>query len=147
VAAVQNVLITIASCVGPPGDNVTELGFGTQVIEGAGWPSAPVTVQPNVTVPLNPGVAVSTIPTASFPPGGTGGITPPDGGVTEILMGEFVVVSVVEPVTSLSMAEIVELKSAVGPVDARPAALMDAASPLDEAHVTVAVMSFVLLSE
>ena len=141
---VQNVFTTIATCDGPPGVIVTFAGSGMQVIEGAGCPSVPVTVQPNVTVPLNPGVAVSTIPTASFPPGGTGGIVPPGGGVTEIVMGEFVSVRSVEPVTSSIDAEIVVLNSASPPVIASPPGAIVAASVFDEAHVTVAVMSFVV---
>ena len=144
---VQNVFTTNATWVGPFDVKFTEAGSGTQVMEGAGWPSAPVTEHPNVTVPVNSGVAVSTIPTASLPPGGTGGKEPPTGGVTPIVMGEFVNVSSVEPVTSFIVAEIVVLKSGLEPVEARPAASIVAASGFDVAHATVAVMSLVLSSE
>jgi hypothetical protein len=144
---VQNVFTTNAICVGPFGAKFTVAGSGTHVMEGAGWPSAPVTEQPNVTVPVNPGVAVSTIPTASLPPGGTGGKDPPAGGVTTIVMGELETVSVVDPTMSFSCAEIVVLTSAVDPVVARPLSSIVAASPFDDLQATSAVMSFVLPSE
>jgi hypothetical protein len=135
------VFSTIATCVGPPGVIATDAGFGWHVIVGES------VAQPNVTVPLNPGVDVNTIPIASCPPGGTGGYDPPGGGVTEIVIGEFVSESRVDPVTSFNVAEIVVLKSAFDPVEARPAALIVAASVFDEAQVAVAVRSFVLWSE
>jgi len=149
VLPVQNVFTTNATCVGPFGVKFTDAGSGTQLIEGAGAPLAVVTEHPNVTVPLKPSVAVSTIPTASFPPGGTGGNVPPIGGVTTTLIGEFDTVSVVEPIISVlgSCAEIVVLKSAVDPVVASPLSLIVAASPFEELHPTSFVMSFVLLSE
>jgi hypothetical protein len=141
VFAVQNVFSTIATSVGPPGVRVTLAGSGWHVIVGD------EVAQLNVTVPLKPGIAVSTIPTANLPPGGTGGNDPPGGGVTEIVIGEFVSVSSVEPVTSFNVADIVVLESALGPVVARPVALIVAASVFDDAHVAVVVRSFVLLSE
>ncbi len=141
VAPLQNVFSTIATSVGPAGVKVTVAGSGAHVIVGED------VVQPKVTVPLKPGVDVSTIPIANVPPGGTGGKAPPAGGVTEIEIGELETVSRVEPVTSFNVAEIVVVKPAVPPTVARPAALIVAASVLDDAQVTVAVMSFVLLSE
>lgn len=99
----QNVFSTIATCVGPPGVSVTEAGSGWHVIVGDD------VVQPNVTVPVNPGIAVSTMPTASCPPGGTGGNEPPGGGVTEIVIGEFETVSDVDPTTLFDVADIVVL--------------------------------------
>jgi hypothetical protein len=104
-------------------------------------------VQPKVTVPLKPGIDVSTIPIANVPPGGTGGKVPPAGSVTEIEIGEFEIVSKVDPVTSFNVAEIVVVKAGVVPVEAKPAALIVAASVLEDDHVTVVVMFFVLLSE
>jgi hypothetical protein len=144
---VQYVFTTNATCVGPFGVTFTEEGSGTQLIEGAGAPLAVVTEQPNVTVPLKPSVVLSTIPTASLPPGGTGGNVPPAGGVTTMLIGEFDIVSVVEPVVSFSVADIVVFNPAVAPVEASPAALIVAACWFDDDHVTEAVMFFVLLSE
>ena len=137
----QNVFSTIATSVGPVGVKVTVAGSGAHVIVGED------VVQPNVTVPLNPGVDVSTIPIANVPPGATGGKVPPAGGVTEIEIGEFDIVSNVDPVTSFNVAEIVVVKAAVPPVEARPAALIVAASAFEDAQVTVVVMFFVLLSE
>ena len=67
VVPLQNVFSTIATSVGPFGVITTDAGSGAQVIVGE------EVVQPNVTVPLKPGIAVSTIPTANVPPGGTGG--------------------------------------------------------------------------
>jgi hypothetical protein len=141
VTPLQNVFSTIATSVGPVGVKVTVAGSGAHVIVGED------VVQPNVTVPLKPGVDVSTIPIANVPPGGTGGKVPPTGGVTEIEIGEFETVSRVDPVTSFNVAEIVVVKPAVPPIVARPAVLIVAASVLDDAQATVAVMSFVLLSE
>ena len=141
VTPLQKVFSTIATSVGPVGVKVTVAGSGAHVIVGED------VVQPNVTVPLKPGVDVSTIPIANVPPGGTGGKAPPAGGVTEIEIGEFETVSRVDPVTSFNVAEIVVVKPAVPPIVARPAVLIVAASVLDDAQVTVAVMSFVLLSE
>ena len=83
----QNVFTTNATCVGLLEVNVTEAGSGTQVIV------TDDVEQPNVTVPVNPGIAVITTPTASLPPGGTGGNEPPGGGVTVIVIGEFETVS------------------------------------------------------
>jgi hypothetical protein len=137
----QNVFSTIATSVGPLGVNTTDAGSGAQVIVGE------EVVQPKVTVPLKPGIDVRTIPTANTPPGGTGGKLPPAGGVTVIEIGEFEIVSNVDPVTSFNVAEIVVVKAAVPPVEARPAALIVAASVFEDAHVTVVVISFVLLSE
>jgi hypothetical protein len=137
----QNVFSTIATSVGPVGVNTTDAGSGAQVIVGED------VVHPKVTVPLNPVVDVSTIPTASVPPGGTGGKVPPAGGVTEIEIGEFEIVSKVDPVTSFNVAETVVVKAAVPPVEARPAPLIVAAWVFEDAQVTVVVMSFVLLSE
>lgn len=141
VAPLQNVFSTIATSVGPVGVKVTFAGSGAHVIVGED------VVHPKVTVPLKPGVDVSTIPIANVPPGGTGGKVPPAGGVTEIEIGELETVNKVEPVTSFSVAEIVVVRPAVPPTVTSPAALIVAASVLDDAHVTVAVMSFVLLSE
>ncbi len=141
VVPLQNVFSTIATSVGPAGVSVTVAGSGAQVIVGED------VVQPKVTVPLNPGVDVSTIPIANVPPGGTGGKAPPAGGVTEIAMGELETVSKVDPVTSFNVAEIVVVRPAVPPTVTRPEALIVAASEFDDAQVTVAVMSFVLLSE
>jgi hypothetical protein len=141
VVPLQNVFSTIATSVGPPGVSVTDAGSGAQVIVGED------VVQPKVTVPLKPGIDVSTIPTANVPPGGTGGKVPPAGGVTEIEIGEFEIVSSVDPVTSFNVAEIVVVKAAVPPVEARPVALIVAASVSEDDQVTVVVMSFVLLSE
>ena len=141
VTPLQKVFSTIATSVGPPGVNVTVAGSGAQVIV------TDDVVQPKVTVPLKPGVDVSTIPIANVPPGGTGGKVPPAGGVTAIEMGEFETVSKVEPVTSSNVAEMVVVRPAVPPTVTRPAALIVAASVLDDAHVTVPVMSLVLLSE
>jgi hypothetical protein len=121
------VFTTKATCVGPFGVTFTDEGSGTQLIEGAGAPLAVVTVQPNVTVPLKPSIVLSTIPTASFPPGGTGGNVPPTGGVTVIVIGEFETVNVVDPATSFSVAEIVVLNPDVAPVEASPAAVIVAA--------------------
>jgi hypothetical protein len=144
----QNVFSTIATSVGPVGVKVTVAGSGAHVIVGED------VVQPKVTVPLNPGVDVSTIPIANVPPGGTGGKAPPAGGVTEIEIGELETVnkvepvtSFVEPVTSFNVAEIVVVRPAVPPTVASPAVLIVAASVLDDAQVTVAVISLVLLSE
>ena len=141
VAPLQYVSSTIATSVGPPGVNVTVAGSGAHVIVGED------VVHPKVTFPLKPGVDVSTIPIANTPPGGTGGKAPPTGGVTEIEIGELETVSRVEPVTSFNVAEIVVVKPAVPPIEASPAALIVAASVLDDSQVTVAVMSLVLLSE
>ena len=141
VVPLQNVFSTIATSVGPAGVRVTVAGSGAHVIVGED------VVQPKVTVPLKPGVDVSTIPIAKVPPGGTGGKVPPVGGVTEIEIGELETVNKVDPVTSFNVAEIVVVKPAVPPTVTRPAALIVAASVLDDAQVTVAVMSFVLLSE
>jgi hypothetical protein len=141
VAPLQNVFSTIATSVGPAGVKVTVAGSGAHVIVGED------VVQPKVTVPLKPGVDVSTIPIANVPPGGTGGKVPPAGGVTAMEIGEFETVSRVDPVTSFNVAEIVVVKPALPPTVTRPAALIVAASVLDDAQVTVAVMSFVLLSE
>jgi hypothetical protein len=135
------VFSTIATSVGPPGVSVTDAGSGAHVIVGDD------VVQLNVTVPLNPGADVSTIPIANLPPGGTGGNVPPGGGVTEIEIGEFDTVSNVDPVTPSNIAEMVVVNAAVPPVVARPLALIVAAPVFDEAHATVALMSFVLLSE
>jgi hypothetical protein len=141
VVPLQKVFSTIATSVGPPGVSVTEAGSGAQVIVGED------VVQLKVTVPLKPGVEVSTIPIANFPPGGTGGKVPPAGGVTEIEIGELETVSKVDPVTSFNVAEIVVVKPAGPPIEARPAALIVAASVFEDDQATVAVMSFVLLSE
>jgi len=141
VTPLQNVFSTTATSVGPVGVKVTVAGSGAHVIVGED------VVQPKVTVPLKPGVDVSTIPIANVPPGGTGGKVPPAGGVTAMEIGELETVSRVEPVTSFNVAEIVVVKPAVPPTVARPAALIVAASVLDDAQVTVEVMSFVLLSE
>jgi hypothetical protein len=141
VAPLQNVFSTIATSVGPFGVKVTVAGSGAHVIVGED------VEQPKFTVPLKPGADVSTIPIASVPPGGTGGKVPPAGGVTEIEIGEFETVSNVEPVTSFNVAEIVVVKPAVPPTVTRPVVLIVAASMLDDAHVTVEVMSLVLLSE
>ena len=67
--------------------------------------------------------------------------------MTDTEIGEFEIVSKVDPATSFNVAEIVVVKPAVPPVEARPAALIVAASVFEEAQVTVVVMSFVLLSE
>ena len=68
-------------------------------------------------------------------------------GVTAIdLSAAGVAVSVVEAETVPEVAEIVEDCPAV-PALASPAALIEAAVVLEEAHVTVAVMSLVLASE
>lgn len=104
-------------------------------------------VQLKLTVPVKPGVDVSTIPIANLPPGGTGGNVPPAGGVTDIVIGELETVSNVVPVTSFSDAEIVVVNPAVFPVVASPLALIVAASLFDDAHATVEVMSFMLPSE
>jgi hypothetical protein len=142
VVPVQKVFTTNATCVGPFDVNVTDAGSGVQVIV------TDEVEQPNVTVPLNPGIAVSTSPIASLPPGGTGGNDPPAGGVTVIVIGEFETVRRVEPLTSFCVADIVVVRPAVGPVVARPpSSVMVAASGFDDAHATVDVMSFVLLSE
>ena len=141
VTPLQNVFSTIATFVGPFGVKLTVAGSGAHVIVGED------VVQPKVTVPLKPGVDVSTIPIASVPPGGTGGNAPPAGGVTVTEIGELETVSKVDPVTSFNVAEMVVVKPAVPPIDARPAVLIVAASVLDDAHVTVEVMSLVLLSE
>ena len=141
VVPLQNVFSTIATSVGPLGVNTTEAGSGAHVIVGE------EVLQPKVTVPLKPGIDVSTIPTANVPPGGTGGKVPPGGGVTDIEIGEFEIVSNVDPVTSFNVAEIVVVRAAVPPVEARPAALIVAASVLEDDQVTVVVMFFVLLSE
>ena len=142
VGPLQKVSTTNATCVGPLDVNVTDEGSGTQVIV------TDDVEQPNVTVPVNPGIAVITTPTASLPPGGTGGKDPPGGGVTVIVIGEFETVSSVEPCTSLCVADIVVVRPAVGPVVASPpSSLIVAASGFDDAHATVEVMSFVLLSE
>ena len=122
VVPLQNVFNTIATSVGPFGVSVTEAGSGAHVIVGD------EVVHPKVTVPLNPGVEFNTSPIASVPPGGTGGYEPPAGGVTVIVIGEFDVVSVVDPVTSLSVAEIVVVSPAVAPVVARPPVVIVAAS-------------------
>ena len=128
--------------MGPFDVNVTDAGSGVQVIV------TDEVEHPNVTVPLNPGIAVNTSPIASLPPGGTGGNDPPGGGVTVIVIGEFETVSSVEPLTSFWVADIVVVRPAVGPVVARPpSSLIVAASGFDDAHATVDVMSFVLLSE
>jgi hypothetical protein len=84
-------------------------------------------VQLNVTVPLKPGIDVSTMPIANLPPGGTGGKAPPGGGVTEIEIGELETVSTVDPVTLSNVAEIVVVKAVVAPVVASPLALIVAA--------------------
>jgi hypothetical protein len=55
VVPLQNVFSTIATSVGPPGVSVTDAGSGAQVIVGDD------VVQLNVTIPLNPGIDVSTI--------------------------------------------------------------------------------------
>ncbi len=141
VTPLQKVFSTIATSVGPVGVKVTVAGSGAHVIVGED------VVQPKVTVPLKPGVDVSTIPIANVPPGGTGGKAPPAGGVTVMEIGELETVSKVEPVTSSNVAEIVVVKPAVAPTVTSPAALMVAASVLDDAQVTVAVMSLVVLSE
>jgi hypothetical protein len=141
VVPLQNVFSTIATSVGPVGVKVTVAGSGAHVIVGED------VVQPKVTVPLNPGVDVSTIPIANVPPGGTGGKAPPAGGVTEIEIGELETVNKVEPVTSFNVAEIVVVRPAVPPTVTSPAALIVAASGFDEAQLTVAVMSLVLSSE
>jgi hypothetical protein len=135
------VFSTIATSVGPPGVSVTEAGSGAQVIVGED------VVQLKVTVPLKPGIDVSTIPIANLPPGGTGGKAPPAGGVTEIEMGELETVSTVDPVTLSNVAEIVVVKAVVAPVVASPVALIVAAWVFEDAQATVEVMSFVLLSE
>jgi hypothetical protein len=141
VTPLQKVFSTIATSVGPVGVKVTVAGSGAHVMVGED------VVQPNVTVPLKPGVDVSTIPIANVPPGGTGGKVPPAGGVTAMEIGELETVSRVDPVTSFNVAEIVVVKPAVAPTVTSPAALMVAASVLDDAQVTVAVMSLVVLSE
>jgi hypothetical protein len=141
VVPLQNVFSTIATSVGPVGVRTTDAGSGAQVIVGED------VVQPKVTVPLKPGIDVSTIPIANVPPGGTGGKVPPAGGVTEIEIGELETVSKVDPVTSFRLAEIVVVRAGVVPVEARPAALIVAASVLEDDQVTVVVMFFVLLSE
>ena len=86
-------MTTKATCVGPLDVNVTDAGSGVQVIVGDD------VVQPNVTFPVNPGIAVNTSCMAILPPGGTGGNDPPAGGVTVIVIGEFETVRSVEPVT------------------------------------------------
>jgi hypothetical protein len=121
VVPVQNVFSTIATSVGPAGVNVTEAGSGAQVIVGDD------VVHPKVTVPVKPGVDVSTIPIANLPPGGTGGNVPPAGGVTDIDIGELEIVSKVDPLTSFNDAEIVVVNPAVFPVVASPLALIVAA--------------------
>jgi hypothetical protein len=121
VMPLQNVFSTIATSVGPFGVSVTEAGSGAHVIVGD------EVVQPNVTVPLNPGVEFNTRPIASVPPGGTGGYEPPVGGVTVIVIGEFDVVSVVDPITSSSVAEIVVVSPAVAPAVAKPPVVIVAA--------------------
>jgi hypothetical protein len=141
VVPVQNVFSTIATSVGPAGVNVTEAGSGAQVIVGDD------VVQLKVTVPVKPGVDVSTIPIANLPPGGTGGKVPPGGDVTEIEIGELEIVNKVDPVTSFSDAEIVVVRPGVFPVVASPLALIVAAWVFDDAQATVEVMSFMLLSE
>jgi hypothetical protein len=141
VVPLQNVFSTIATSVGPPGVSVTDAGSGAQVIVGED------VVQLNVTVPLNPGIDVSTMPIANLPPGGTGGKAPPGGGVTEIEIGELETVSTVDPVTLSNVAEIVVVKAVVAPVVASPLALIVAAWVFEDAQATVEVMSFVLLSE
>jgi hypothetical protein len=121
VVPVQNVFSTIATSVGPAGVNVTEAGSGAQVMVGDD------VVQLKLTVPVKPGVDVSTIPIANLPPGGTGGNVPPAGGVTDIVIGELEIVSNVVPLTSFNDAEIVVVNPAVFPVVASPLALIVAA--------------------
>ena len=118
---VQNVFTTIASCVGPLVVNVIDEGSGWQVI------LTDDVAHPNLTVPVNGGIAVITMPIAIFPPGGTVGGTPFNGGVTVIVIGEFETVSSVEPCTSLCVADtVVVAVFGVGPVDVR---LADPALP------------------
>jgi hypothetical protein len=64
----------IATCVGPFVVRFTVEGTGLQVIVGE------LVVQLNITVPVVPGIAVSTTPTGNVPPEFTGPNVPPGGG-------------------------------------------------------------------
>lgn len=109
--------------------------------------------QLKVTVPLKPGAAVSTSPSARDPPGDTDGGVPglvPGGGVIPRTKGTVVTFSVVVPTMFVFpcglVAEIVVVSPPVTPV-ARPPPEIVAASVFEEAQTTVLVKSCVLWSE
>src|SRR6516164_8831379 len=137
----QKVFTTIATCSGPFGEGATEGGCGKQVIVGE------EVVQPNVTVPAVPGIAVSITPTGSVPPGATGPKTPPGGGLIVSVNGTLETVSCAVPEIPASVAVIV-----MGPPTPTPFAIpvpapTVATSMFDELHVDCVVTSFVELSE
>jgi len=106
VSPLQYVFATAATCV-PLGDSVTWLGAIAHVRNwDADAPLAVVALQLNVTVPLKPGIGVSSKPTAICAPGVTGiGVVgvPPAGGIiasvkgTATMLVELVAVALAEP--------------------------------------------------
>ena len=104
-------------------------------------------VQPNVTVPVVPGSAVSITPTGSVPPGATGPKTPPGGGLIVSVNGTFETVSCAVPEIPASVAVMV-----TGPPTPTPFAIpvpapTVATSVFDDFHADCVVTSFVELSE
>ena len=104
-------------------------------------------VQPNVTVPVVPGSAVSITPTGSVPPGATGPKTPPGGGLIVSVNGTLETVSCAVPLIFPSVAVMV-----TGPPTPTPFAIpvpapTVATSVFDDVHTDCVVTSFVELSE
>ena len=106
-------------------------------------------VQPNVTVPVVPGSAVSITPTGSVPPGATGPKTPPGGGLIVSVNGTFETVSCALPEISvpIPVAVIVMGPPTPTPVASPVPAPTVATSVFDDFHVDCVVTSFVELSE
>ncbi len=104
-------------------------------------------VQPNVTVPVVPGIAVSITPTGSVPPGATGPKTPPGGGLIVSVNGTLETVSCAVPEIPASVAVIVTGPPTPTPVAIPVPAPTVATSVFDDFHVDCVVTSFVELSE
>jgi hypothetical protein len=104
-------------------------------------------VQPNVTVPVVPGIAVSITPTGSVPPGATGPKTPPGGGLIVSVNGTLETVSCALPEIPASVAVIVTGPPTPTPVANPVPAPTVATSVFDDFHVDCVVTSFVELSE
>ena len=104
-------------------------------------------VQPNVTVPVVPGIAVSITPTGSVPPGATGPKTPPGGGLIVSVNGTLETVSCAVPEIPASVAVIVTGPPTPTPFAIPVAAPTVATSVFEDVHVDCVVTSFVELSE
>ena len=104
-------------------------------------------VQPNVTVPVVPGIAVSITPTGNVPPGATGPKTPPVGGLIVSVNGTLETVSCAVPEIPASVAVIVMGPPTPTPVAIPVPAPTVATSVFEDVHVDCVVTSFVELSE